>query len=154
MFHLIGWFSNRTGTSVDDCVSKSSNWLAWSMAEPKIVHRKSSLVSSARFPVLSINQPNLIHVYFLRYFQKPFQLTHSSKAFQYSLRDKSPVPTVQSKSRFPDWLALPFPCRMSYWVRSEQYLPVQPIIIARCGSCKLALQFSIKLARSSCGKLR
>ena len=49
----IGWFSNRTGTSVDDSVRKSNNWLAfWPMAERQIGHWKSSLVVFARFPVV------------------------------------------------------------------------------------------------------
>ena len=49
----LGWFSKRTGTSVDNGVRKSNNWLdQWQrMAERQIRHRKSCLVLSARFPV-------------------------------------------------------------------------------------------------------
>ena len=49
----LGGFSNRTGTSVDNGVRKSNNWLdQWQrMAERQIRHRKSCLVLSARFPV-------------------------------------------------------------------------------------------------------
>ena len=49
----LGWFSNRTGTSVHNGVRKTNNWLdQWQrMAERQIRHRKSCLVLSTRFPV-------------------------------------------------------------------------------------------------------
>ena len=50
--HSIGWFSNRTGTSVDDGARKSNNWLDQCMTERQIGHRKSCLVLSAHFPVV------------------------------------------------------------------------------------------------------
>ena len=46
---IVGWFSNRTGTSVDNGARKSNN--CWPMAERQIRHRKSCLVLSARFRV-------------------------------------------------------------------------------------------------------
>ena len=48
---LLGWFSYRTGTSVDDGARKLNNW---PMAERQIGHRKSCLVLSARFPVANL----------------------------------------------------------------------------------------------------
>ena len=47
---VIAWFSNRAGTSVDD--GAQIKQLAWPMAERQKGHRKSSLVLSARFPVV------------------------------------------------------------------------------------------------------
>ena len=47
--NILGSFSNRTGTSVDDGARKLNNWLdQW-----QIGHRKSCLVLSARFPVVN-----------------------------------------------------------------------------------------------------
>ena len=49
-FPIRGWFSYRTGTSVDDSARKSTTGLT--NAERQIGHRKSSLVVFARFSVV------------------------------------------------------------------------------------------------------
>ena len=53
--NILGSFSNRTGTSVDDGARKLNNWLdQWQrMAEWQIGHQKSCLVLSARFPAVN-----------------------------------------------------------------------------------------------------
>ena len=59
---LFGWFSNRTGTSVDDCARKSNNWLdqrqrgKFGTGSP-VKSFPRDFPSSIDFPVLSLNQP-------------------------------------------------------------------------------------------------
>ena len=61
----IGWFSNITGTLVDDCARKSNNWLdQWlsgKLGTGSRVYLKSfppAFPSSNDVPVLLLNQPN------------------------------------------------------------------------------------------------
>ena len=53
--NLLGWFYNRTGTSVDD--GTQIKQLAWPITERQIEHRKSCLVLLCLVPVLLLNQP-------------------------------------------------------------------------------------------------
>ena len=60
---LLGWFSSRTATSVDDCARKSNNWLdQWQSCKLRTGSRIQSFPrafpSSNDFPVLLLNQPN------------------------------------------------------------------------------------------------
>ena len=60
---LVGWFSYRTGTSVDDGVRKSTNWLdQWLSGKVGTGSRVKSfsraLPSSNDVPALLLNQPN------------------------------------------------------------------------------------------------
>ena len=60
---LIGWFSNRTGASVDDGAHKSNNWLTNGRAAnwaPEVEFRPFCALtpSSNDVPVLLLNQPN------------------------------------------------------------------------------------------------
>ena len=60
---LIGWFSNRTGTSVDDGAHKSNNWLTNGRAAnwaPEVEFRPFCALTPSLedVPVLLLNQPN------------------------------------------------------------------------------------------------
>ena len=61
--NIIGWFSNRTGTSVDDGARKSNNWLDQWQSD-KLGSGSQVLSFSRAFPspndvrVLLLNQPN------------------------------------------------------------------------------------------------
>ena len=60
---LIRWFSNRTGTSVDDGARKSNNWLdRWLSGKlgtgGRVKSFSRTLLSSNDVPALLLNQPN------------------------------------------------------------------------------------------------
>ena len=60
---VIGWFSNRTGTSVDDCARKSNNridqWQSGKLGTgSRVLSFPLAYPSSNDVPVLLLNQPN------------------------------------------------------------------------------------------------
>ena len=61
---IIGWFSNRTGTSVDEGARKSNNWLdQWQSGKlgtgSRVWSFPRAFPSSTDVPVLLLNQPNM-----------------------------------------------------------------------------------------------
>ena len=64
---IIGWFSNKTGTSVDDGKARGKDWTRLPVPNLPLCHWSSQLFnlrapSSTEVPVLVLNQPNNIGV--------------------------------------------------------------------------------------------
>ena len=66
-YDTIGWFSNRVGTSVDDCARKSNNWLdQWQSGKLRtgsyVQSFRRAFQSSTDVPVRLLNQLLLCYI--------------------------------------------------------------------------------------------